>query len=282
MSESKSCSRPIAFRVGRMFKSWPIRDFVGEALGGALEPPKVRVFPVMASEAFAGLPGEIVDMIGPHSESDRVALLLNSHVMFGNVLGRGPVYRVEGTDHATNLFVVQVGDTAKARKGTGVDRVKQVFRLVDGDWSSKRVHTGLSSGEGVIWEVRDPITKLVQEGKGADAMMVQQTVDAGVADKRLMIFESEFAGTLRVMQREGNILSRVLRDALDSGDLATLTKNSPARATGACVSLIGHITASELRPNLDRTEMANGFPSFRRPARAHRGAAGRQVPPFLL
>jgi hypothetical protein len=58
----------------------------------------------------------------------------------------------------------------------------------------------------VIWEVRDPITKLVKEGKGAAATMVQETVDGGVDDKRLMIIESEFSGALRVMQREGNIL----------------------------------------------------------------------------
>ena len=74
-----------------------------------------------------------------------------------------------------------------------------------------------------------------------------------------MIIESEFAGALRVMQREGNILSRILRDGWDRGNLATLTKNSPARATGSCISVIGHITATELRTYFDRTEMANGF-----------------------
>src|SRR5437660_7321035 len=74
-----------------------------------------------------------------------------------------------------------------------------------------------------------------------------------------MVIESEFSGALRVMQREGNILSRVLRDAWDRGDLATMTKNSPARATGAGISIVGHITAAELRECLDRTDMANGF-----------------------
>jgi hypothetical protein len=97
----------------------------------------------------------------------------------------------------------------------------------------------------------------VKDGKGPNR--IEEVVDDGVADKRLMIIESEFAGALRVMQREGNILSRVLRDAWDRGDLATLTKNSPNRATGAMVSVIGHITAAELRECLDRTEMANGF-----------------------
>jgi hypothetical protein len=53
----------------------------------------------------------------------------------------------------------------------------------------------------------------------------------------LAIVESEFAGALTVARRDGNILSRVLRDAWDRGDLATLTKSSPARATGAHVSL---------------------------------------------
>src|SRR5262249_44816902 len=36
-------------------------------------------------------------------------------------------------------------------------------------------------------------------------------------------------------------------------------KNSPARATGAHVSLIGHVTADELRRYLTVTESANGF-----------------------
>ena len=47
--------------------------------------------------------------------------------------------------------------------------------------------------------------------------------------------------------------------AWDSGDLGTLTKNSSTRATGAHISLIGHITADELRRYLTQTEQANGF-----------------------
>jgi hypothetical protein len=51
----------------------------------------------------------------------------------------------------------------------------------------------------------------------------------------------------------------VLRKAWDSDLLSTLTKNSPAKATGAHVSIIGHVTADELRRYLDRTEAANGY-----------------------
>lgn len=114
-------------------------------------------WPMIDEAAYYGLAGDVVRMIEPHTESASVALLLNAHVMFGNAIGRGPHYGVEGTEHHANLFVLQVGDTAKARKGTGADRIRQLFRFVDPDWSAQRIHTGLSSGEGVIWEVRDEI-----------------------------------------------------------------------------------------------------------------------------
>ena len=101
---------------------------------------------------------------------------------------------------------------------------------------------GLSSGEGLIWAVRDKIIQLERQGKGAAAERVEVEVDPGVTDKRLYILESEFAGALAVMKRGGNTLSRVIRDGWDRGDLATLTKNSPARATGAHISIVGHIS----------------------------------------
>jgi hypothetical protein len=41
--------------------------------------------------------------------------------------------------------------------------------------------------------------------------------------------------------------------------LNTLTKNSPAKATDAHISIIGHITRQELLRYLDDTEAANGF-----------------------
>src|SRR5262249_51422061 len=139
--------------------------------------------------------------------------------------------------------------TGKGRKGTGNDRVFSFFRTIDTDWYDNRCHSGMSSGEGLIWAVRDPITRMVKDGKSPN--MVEELVDPGVTDKRLMVVEPEFAGALRVMQREGNTLSRVIRDAWDRGNPASMTKNSPARATGACVSIIGHITASELQACLD-------------------------------
>jgi hypothetical protein len=133
------------------------------------------------------------------------------------------------------------------------------MEVADPVWTRERCDTGLSSGEGVIWAVRDPIKQMQRQGKGEAAEVVEVTVDPGITDKRLYVQEPEFAGALAVMKREGNILSRVIRDAWDRGDLATLTKSSPARASGAHISIVGHITADELRHDLDRTSMGNGY-----------------------
>jgi hypothetical protein len=64
---------------------------------------------------------------------------------------------------------------------------------------------------------------------------------------------------LRVLRRESNTLSAVVRDAWDRDRLRSITKNSPAVSTGCHISIIGHITRGELRRHLTETDMANGF-----------------------
>ena len=123
------------------------------------------------------------------------------------------------------------------------------------------LQSGLSSGEGLIWAVRDPISKeepVKEKGRRTGAYETV-VVDQGKEDKRLVVLETEFASTLKVMGREGNSLSAVIRQAWETGELSILTKNTPARATGAHISIIGHCTAEELRRNLNRTEIAAGF-----------------------
>jgi hypothetical protein len=108
--------------------------------------------------------------------------------------------------------------------------------------------------------VRDPIEKqeAIREGKKISGYQTV-LVDAGVPDKRLLVVESELASTLRAMGRDGSTLSPLIRQGWDTGDLRVLTKNSPAKATGAHISIIGHITRDELLRFLSSTETANGF-----------------------
>ncbi len=211
-------------------------------------------------EAFYGLAGEIVRTINPYTEADPVAVLAHVLVAFGNVVGSRPHFRVEHTHHSVRLYAVLLGETAKGRKGTAWSTPRRIFGDVDPDWVNDRVTSGLSSGEGLIYAVRDPRVehRPVRE-KGQVVRYEEVMADEGVGDKRLLVVEQEFSQALKVMAREGNILSVVIRQAWDAGDLHPLTKNNPLRATGAHISIIGHITKDELLRHLNDTEQANGF-----------------------
>ncbi len=191
----------------------------------------------LPEEALYGLAGDVVRTIEPHTEADPAALLVQFLVGIGNVIGRGRHFIADGARHGLNLFTVLVGVTSKARKGTSWGHIHRLLATCDSGWSHECIQTGLSSGEGLIHAVRD----------------------GGVADKRLLVVESEFASTLRVLSRDGNTLSPTLRQSWDGGRLQVMTKQFPETATGAHISVIGHVTANELRAELTRTDAGNGF-----------------------
>src|SRR5262249_29441264 len=210
--------------------------------------------------AYHGLAGEVVRKIEPHSEADPVALLVQFLLGFGAALGRTAHFLAESDTHYLNEFAALVGKTAKGRKGSSWGRCRRVLEIADPTFVKDRILGGLSSGEGLIWACRDPISKrhpIKQKGRIVAFQEVED--DPGVADKRLLAFEPEFASVLRRIESQGNTLSALLRQAWETGDLRTLTKNSPAKATGAHVALIAHITCEELRRYLSATEQANGF-----------------------
>jgi uncharacterized protein DUF3987 len=213
----------------------------------------VPSWPKLDDAALHGIAGEVVKAIEPHSEADPVALLIQTLVLAGNIIGHSPFYAVESDHHRPNLFAVLVGNTSKARKGTSAGRVMAIAKLADQTWSEDRVKGGLSSGEGLINEVRDAVQKWDAKAKAFE------TVDPGVADKRLLVLEPEFSSALAVAERPGNVLTEIIRRAWDGHKLSTLTKNSPLTATNPHISIVGHITVEELRARITRTDMANGF-----------------------
>src|SRR5262245_43562515 len=60
----------------------------------------VDTWPVMAEDAYHGLPGEVVRTIAPHTEADPVAILLQFLTCAGNVIGRTAYFQVESDRHA--------------------------------------------------------------------------------------------------------------------------------------------------------------------------------------
>ena len=192
-------------------------------------------WPEMPPDAYYGQLGYAVRAIAPLTEADPAAVLVQLLVAFGNAVGRGPRIVLGNIRQHANLFAVIVGKSSKARKGTSWENAREVIGGADEEWARECIKSGLSSGEGVIHAVRDRVIKRepIREGNTRTGRIVdyqELEEDPGVADKRLLTIEGEFARTLKVAGRKENSLSTVLRSAYDTGNLAVLTKN-PYKAT---------------------------------------------------
>jgi hypothetical protein len=131
--------------------------------------------PVLAEAALHGLAGLVVGTIAPHTEAHPAAILLQFLAAFGNLVGPGPHCMVDATRHGLNLFVVLVGESSKARKGTSWNQIARLFAEVDRPWLSSRVTTARLTAAGLVYALRD-----------------QQPP----ADRRLLALSEEFASVL--------------------------------------------------------------------------------------
>lgn len=215
-------------------------------------------FPVLPKKAFYGLAGEIVKTIAPHTEADNSALLIQLIAGFGSLTGKTAYFKVGADFHFTKIFAVLVGATARGRKGTSWSEIERLLVRIDASFQDC-IQNGLSSGEGLIYHVRDEqTTKKPIKKNGIITDYQDEIIDAGAKEKRAFVIEPEFARVLKVISREGNTLSSVIRQSWDTDRLRVMTKN-PIKASEAHVSIVGHITETELIRNLEETETANGF-----------------------
>src|ERR1700733_7333096 len=210
----------------------------GPAPQPSLTPLQLSPNPALGEAALYGPAGLAVRTIAPHTEAHPAAILLQLLAAFGNLVGRGPHCMVDATRHGLNLFVVLVGDSSKARKGTSWSQIARLFAEVDHPWLSTRVSSARLTATGLVYALRD-----------------QQPP----TDRRLLALSEEFASILYALKRAKGHLSPLLRSAWDSGDLLNLDMHRQLHATGTHISLIAHITQHELAQSLHRTEAHNGF-----------------------
>lgn len=224
----------------------------------ASESSHKQPFPVLPNRALYGLAGAIVRTIEPHTEADNAALLVQLLIGFGSLINKNPYFEVGADKHFTKIFAVIVGASSRGRKGTSWSEIERLLTRADESFKDC-IQNGLSSGEGLIYHVRDEQTaKKPVKKNGIIVEYQDEIIDAGATEKRACVIEPEFARVLKAIQREGNTLSSVIRQAWDTDRLRVMTKN-PVKATGAHVSIVGQITDTELIRNLDETETANGF-----------------------
>ena len=212
----------------------------------------------LADIAMTGLSGEFVRLIGPHSEGDPAALLVGFLVAMGTVLGRSVHLRIGASCHFPNLFAVIVATSSKGRKGTVMAEVRRFVELADPSFVS-RIASGLSSGEGLIEAVRDPLEADVSIKENGRVRLERQIVDNGIEDKRLLAAEGEMAQPLQAAGRDGNTLSAILRQAWDGTSLRVLARSNKNACKEPHISILGNITEEELRRLLTSNDRANGF-----------------------
>ncbi len=194
--------------------------------------------PALADPALYGLAGLAVCSLAAHTEADPAAILLQFLAAFGNILGPVPHCTVGATRHGLNLFVVLVGESSKARKGTSWRQIASLFTEVDPLWVARRITTARPTAHGIANALRDqdPPT-----------------------DRRLFLLAEEFASVLHMLGQRTGQLSPLLRCAWDGGDLSASNGSYFLQATNAHLSIVAHITESELAQHLMRIESHNGF-----------------------
>jgi hypothetical protein len=151
-------------------------------------PPQHLGHPMFERYALHGLAGQAVRALAPHSEAQPEAILLQLLAAFGNLIGPGPHCMVGATRHTLNLFVVLVGESSKARKGTSWNQISRLFAEVDPEWTENRVTSARLTARGLI------------------GIMGQTT-----GDRRLLVLADELASVLHTMGRSRSQLSPLLR-----------------------------------------------------------------------
>jgi hypothetical protein len=156
--------------------------------------------PTLADPALHGLAGLAVRTLAPHTEADPAAILLQFLAAFGNLIGPAPHCLVGSTRHGLNLFVILVGESSKARKGTSWRQISSLFAEVDPLWASRRVTTTRPTANSILYALRD---------------------EEPATDRRLFLLSEEFASILHVLGRQTGQLSPLLRCAWDGGGHVT-------------------------------------------------------------
>ena len=205
---------------------------------------RTKPWPELGPAAYHGWAGKLARDTAPYTEADPASVLITSLATAGAYLVDGhshagfPHVWIGDTEHPPRVFPVLVGDTATGRKGTAQAICRRVLAIADAGFLNGNVVSGLTSGSGLIEAVRDP----------SDPGVPAKQQHPGVDDKRLLVVEHEFGGTLRRAARDGNDLAERLREAWDNLPLSTMSRSvNRLRATGSHIVVIGHITPGELR-----------------------------------
>jgi hypothetical protein len=189
----------------------------------------------MSDEAFYGIAGDYIRSLKENSEASQEGMLVLFLAAFSSMVGHRAWTRVEETIHHPNLFAIVAGQSARARKDTGMNRVIKPLKLADERWAKLRKYN-FQSGEALVSYFAEH-----------------------ESDPRLFMTDTEFASTLSVCGRKDNNLSPRIRNLYDSAPMEITVKKSTMLASRTTGSWLGLITLGELKLKLAEVELSSGF-----------------------
>jgi len=209
--------------------------------------------------------GELTEQMRRTSEADPIGIYVSLLGAAGVRLGQHPRVQAGDDRHPLLVWPMVIGRSGGGRKGASWSAARRLLSAADPGFAAGNVRSGLTSGEGLAaifaepeehhTEPEQPETGLFaappKRGKGSTGGLLPP------GDRRLLVFEPEWAAVMARMRREGNTLSATLRAAWEGGDLSTLNVTARVAPTSH-VGLIVHITPEEFRAKLSTSDLAGG------------------------
>lgn len=208
-----------------------------------------RNAPQPAPDCLYGLVGEIAREGSRNTEANPYAIAAAAMCYLGTAIGRGPYIQIGDDRNHSRLFMVHVGRSGRGLKGTAkklIFRIDNAIKSMDEFLAPQVYCGGLSTREG--------LALLIHDGYN-----VGNTNVPAIQDKRLFVYESEFANILHNNKRDGSTLGAAIRGAWDGASIRPAGKTSTVWASDPHIGIIGDVTPQELQALIGTREINNGF-----------------------
>lgn len=218
--------------------------------------PKQTLEPFIKEECFHGIAGLLANESAPLVGVSREAVLFQFLIFVGNMCAHNFYFNLGGSKLYLNDYLLIVGETSKAKKGTSLKTVKYFIEKINEEYFNTCIRTGVNSGEGLVNAVRDRVITSEKNKKGE---IIETVLDEGGKSKIALFIEPEFSRLMKSGKRDGNTATEILRQAWDGDYLEVVVKKDSCSSSDHHISMIGHITQSEfgfLNSNVDST---NGY-----------------------
>lgn len=220
----------------------------------------------LAPAVYSTLLGSAALEASADTEADPAAVLLHLLAGVGAAIGTGAYADWSGRHTPARLFGLVIGGTGGG-KGIAEHVALRLLRGAVPEWCDDGIAGGLVSGEGLLAALGgEPAPEPGFDDGPPLPRLVTPT------DHALLVVEPEFGRVLAAAGREGATLSHLLRELWDKDTAASLSRQRPLRVKRAHLSMVGHITPTELRRLADTNAIENGLLNRFLPIAVTRGA----------